>query len=967
MQSSIFISSINLFSSVNNKSNELNSQHTHSPHSGSTFEPLHKNEEKHSQGPNATASEDERFANHDDDQYNIVSEGDEFLIHPRDDIHQNIQDSQNFIRSSRTFVFPRNFNDYVVECKVKYSLEKYVNYSNLSKEIFCFASMLQKSVEPFKHQPWVDAINLEMDALYRKNTWELAYLPNGRKSIGSKWVFKIKYKSDGEIVRYKARLVAKGFNEKDEIGFDETLSLVVKIVIVRCLINLVVQSSWTLYPMDVNNAFLYNDLKETVYMSLPPGYYPANETGLMEAIEKGFGGNKESKKVQRTLLKQQYENFAASSLETLDQTFDRFQKLISQLEIQDGIGGYDWSYQAEEEHPTNHALMALTSSGSSFGSDSEENVKSRSDKGYHAVPPPYTGNNIPPKPDLMFIDEQVESESVDVVSNVASSDVKTGNPQQMKYKEKRVIDSGCSRHMIGNKCYFSEYEDYDGGFVSFGDGKGIISKKDKWAIDTKWVFRNKKDKRGIVVKKKARLVAQGHTQEEGIDYDEVFAPVARIEAIRLFLAYASFKDFVVYQMDVKSAFLYGKIKEEVYVCPPPGFEDLNFPDKVYKKNDGIFINQDKYVADILKKFDFSTVKKTSTPIEHNKALIKDVESKDVDVHLYKLMIGSLMYLTASRPDITFVVFDCFWTSAKVKTVNDDVQLQALVDGKKVIVNEASIRRDLQLDDAEDTACLPNDAIFEGLTRIRGRNRFFGVITPLFEIIMVQALEEVGDIPTDTQYIPIPTQPSSSQPQRKPKPRKKQREDTEVPHTEPQAEKRVPTPSHDHYPVTNQEAKIKKVKQRVKKLEGKKKKRTHGLKSLYKVRLSDRVESFKDKEDQGRINDQDLFGVYDLKGDEVFMDVTTGENVKQDATVAESVEDPSEFRTTSSPLPSQHPHAKDKGKGFMVEPKKPLKKKDQIALDEEVERKLEAEIKAEIDEEERIAREKNEANREMIEE
>ncbi|GKD12921.1 putative ribonuclease H-like domain-containing protein [Tanacetum coccineum] len=93
--------------------------------------------------------------------------------------------------------------------------------------------------------------------------------------------------------------------------------------------------------------------------------------------------------------------------------------------------------------------------------------------------------------------------------------------------------------------------------------------------------RNKKDERGIVIKNKARLVTQGYTQE-GIDYDEVFSPVARIEAIRLFLAYASFKDFVVYKMDVKSAFLYGKIEEEVYVCQPPGFEDLDFPDRVYK-------------------------------------------------------------------------------------------------------------------------------------------------------------------------------------------------------------------------------------------------------------------------------------------------------------------------------------------------------------------------------------------------
>ncbi|GJW41770.1 putative ribonuclease H-like domain-containing protein [Tanacetum coccineum] len=104
----------------------------------------------------------------------------------------------------------------------------------------------------------------------------------------------------------------------------------------------------------------------------------------------------------------------------------------------------------------------------------------------------------------------------------------------------------------------------------------------KKAIGTKWVFKNKRDERSIVVKNKARLIAQGHRQEEGIDYDEVFAPVARIEAIRLFLAFASYKGFLVYQMDVKSAFFYGKIEEEVYVHQPLGFVDPAHPNKVYK-------------------------------------------------------------------------------------------------------------------------------------------------------------------------------------------------------------------------------------------------------------------------------------------------------------------------------------------------------------------------------------------------
>nr|GFB82306.1 retrovirus-related Pol polyprotein from transposon TNT 1-94 [Tanacetum cinerariifolium] len=110
----------------------------------------------------------------------------------------------------------------------------------------------------------------------------------------------------------------------------------------------------------------------------------------------------------------------------------------------------------------------------------------------------------------------------------------------------------------------------------------------KKAIGTKWVYRNRKDERGIVVRNKARLVAQGHIQEEGIDYDEVFAHVARIEAIRIFLSFASFMGFIVYQMDVKSVFLYGTIEDEVYVCQPPGIIDPQFPNKVYKVEKALY-------------------------------------------------------------------------------------------------------------------------------------------------------------------------------------------------------------------------------------------------------------------------------------------------------------------------------------------------------------------------------------------
>ncbi|KAI3808433.1 hypothetical protein L1987_24384 [Smallanthus sonchifolius] len=277
--------------------------------------------------------------------------------------------------------------------------------------------------------------------------------------------------------------------------------------------------------------------------------------------------------------------------------------------------------------------------------------------------------------------------------------------------------------------------------------------KNKVPIGTRWVFRNKKDEGGIVIRNKARLVVQGFYQEEGIDFEDVFAPVARLEAIRMFLAYAAYMDFTVHQMDVKSAFLYGKVQEEVYVKQPPGFIDPSYPDKVYKldkalyglhqaprawyetlsthlldngftrgaidqtlfkrkdgadtimvqiyvddiifgstnprlckefeevmrskfemssmgemkfflglqvdqSESGILIHQEKYVKEILTKFKMTESHPYKTPVEVRHCLSPDLDGESVDQHLYRSMIGSLLYLTASRPDIMFAVCLC---------------------------------------------------------------------------------------------------------------------------------------------------------------------------------------------------------------------------------------------------------------------------------------------------------------------
>ncbi|GJR20216.1 putative ribonuclease H-like domain-containing protein [Tanacetum coccineum] len=749
----------------------------------------------------------------------------------------------------------------------------------------------------------------------------------------------------------------------------------------------------------------------------------------------------------------------------------------------------------------------------------------------------------------------------------------------------------------------------------------------KRPIDTKWVFRNKKDERGIVIKNKARLVAQGYTQEERIDYDEVFAPIARIEAIRLFLAYASFKDFVVYQMDVKSAFLYGKIEEEVYVCQPPGFEDPDFPDRVYKvekalyglhqaprawyetlstylldngfqrgkidktlfirrdkgdillvqvyvddiifgstkkslctefekmmhkkfqmssmgeltfflglqvkqKEDGIFISQDKYVIEILKKFSFTDVKTTITSMETQKLLLKDEDGEEVDVYLYRSMIGLLMYLTSLRPDIMFAVCACaryqvnpkvshlhavkrifrylkgqpklglwypkdspfdlvaytdsdyagasldrksttggcqflgcrliswqckkqtvvansttkaeyvaassccgqvLWIQNQLldygynfmhtkifidnnsticiiknpvfhsKTKHIEIRhhfirdcnekkliqmvkihtdknvadlltkafdLQALVDGKKIIVIEGSIRSDLQLDDEEGEEL--GECVSQNFDVSKEKD-FLVESHPYFQQWWYKLKKKIGEgsaNPTDPHHTPTIIQPSTSQPQKKQRSRRSKRKDTEVPQpsgpTTNVADEVVnkemddslvraattassleakqdsgnilktrskATPNELSSPgtslggntlqsgkdslqlkelmelctnlqnrvidlektKTSQAQKITSLKRRVKRLENKGGSRTHGLKRLYKVGLSRRVESSdeeglgeEDASKQGRIADIDadvginlvstyfdadtnMFGVHDLVDDEVVVE------------------------------------------------------------------------------------------------
>nr|GEZ33012.1 retrovirus-related Pol polyprotein from transposon TNT 1-94 [Tanacetum cinerariifolium]GEZ46657.1 retrovirus-related Pol polyprotein from transposon TNT 1-94 [Tanacetum cinerariifolium] len=192
-----------------------------------------------------------------------------------------------------------------------------------------------------------------------------------------------------------------------------------------------------------------------------------------------------------------------------------------------------------------------------------------------------------------------------------------------------IKDNGCSKHMTGNQRLFSTYQAYNGGNVIFGSNlRGNIIGKveeslnvifdetplphktlpledddlveeetieelvpnpmDMTIIRTKWVYRNKFDENGIVSRNKARLVSQGYNQQEGIDYDKTYAPVARLESVRILLAYACALDFKLFQIDIKSAFLNGFINEEVYVAQPPRFIDFTKPNHVYRLKKALY-------------------------------------------------------------------------------------------------------------------------------------------------------------------------------------------------------------------------------------------------------------------------------------------------------------------------------------------------------------------------------------------
>nr|GEV43565.1 hypothetical protein [Tanacetum cinerariifolium] len=837
---------------------------------------------------------------------------------------------------------------------------------------------------------------------------------------------------------------------------------------------------------------------------------------LWKAIKNRFEGNKESKRMQKTILKQNYENFAVSSPKGLDKTYDRFQKLISQLEIHaevisqedanlkllrslpsawnnialimrnkydldtlsmddlyNNLKVYEFVIKSQSSSSLNSHNVAFVSFDStsstnetvntthnldnedleqidtddlkemdlkwqvailtmrvksevlnnvvdsceSDGDDNQVNDGFKKSKGYHAVYPSYTKTYMPPRVDLSFarLDDFVfkskVSETITSVSKIETNASKTSkdslekpktvrsstpiiedwesdsedeNVFESKEVKKTVKPSLEKIEFVNARNTTVENENNAENPRKFSQSPRSINHliKDCNFYENKMVLENE---RKITGPKEIRPIWDNTARVN--NQNKLTHPHPRRNVVSTAVLTKSRKVPVniAKQSSQRVAASVSTARHVNTTASRPNVNSaLPTTYSYFKAHSPVRRPFNQKSATKTNNFNekFNTAMVNNVTLARPKVVVGAAKGNKNNV--VNTMTSAIICLDNNQKfNFSKYIFDNmvknleavvkFFVFLRFVQVFVNHQLGDMSYHKKIFVTPSLTKK-----------------VFANMRR--EGNDFSRIITHLFETIMVQVPEEVGEVlevPIDTHHTLILTKPSSSQPQKKQKSSRKQRQETEVPHTEPQTEESVPTTSNDPLPSgedrmqltelmnlctnlqkqvldlekakTTQAKEIADLKKRVKKLERKKKSRTLGLKRLWKGRMINNIDQDVKitlvDETQRRINKEDMFRVNDLDGDETLIDIKAAKPKAKGVVV----QVPSEFRTTSSSQPSQLPHAKDKGKGIMVEPEKPLKKKDQIAFDEVVARNLEAQMKAKMEEEEMIAKKKYEAN------
>nr|GEZ37108.1 hypothetical protein [Tanacetum cinerariifolium] len=619
---------------------------------------------------------------------------------------------------------------------------------------FCYYDAFLTSVEPKTYKEaltqscWIEAMQEELNEFERLEVWKLVPRLNKVMVITLKWIYKVKLDELGGILKNKARFVARGYHQEEGIDFEESFALVVKLEAIQNFLAYAAHQNMVVYQMDVKTAFLNRNLFSGPYIihqeerQRPTSAMASEQSGSGPALYEMTPGTISSGLVRTSspstsyvppsrndwdlLLQPMFDELlnpppsvvnqapkviapiakviplvhadstGLPSLTTVDQDAPSLSKSHTITEIQSSIVPQDVgddNLDMEVAHLGNDPLfgvpiLEVTSMQSSSMASPQSIMQTN-----HSMP----HYNSKCTKDLPL------NNIIDQLSRPVSTRLQLLEQALFCYYDAFLtsVEPKTYKEALTQSCWIEAMHEELNEFERLEVWELVPRPDQVMVITLKWIYKVKLDKMGGILKNKVRLVARGYRQKERIDFEESSAPVARLEAIRIFLTYAAHKNMVVYQMDVKTAFLNGNLREEVYVSQPDGFVDPDNPNHVYKLKKafyrlkqapracqpdgfvdpdnpnhvyklkkalyglqisqnprGIFINQSKYALESLKKYGFASCDPMDTPMVEKSKLDEDKEGKAVDPSHYRGMIGTLLYLTASRHDLQFAICMC---------------------------------------------------------------------------------------------------------------------------------------------------------------------------------------------------------------------------------------------------------------------------------------------------------------------
>nr|GEZ05373.1 retrovirus-related Pol polyprotein from transposon TNT 1-94 [Tanacetum cinerariifolium] len=409
----------------------------------------------------------------------------------------------------------------------------------------CMYALTVSTMEPknFKeamtNPAWIESMQEELIQFKRLNVWVLVPAPDNITPLTLKWLFKNKNDEENTVIRNKSRLVVRGYRQEKGIDFDESFALVARMEAIRIFLAYDAHKSFSVFQMDVKTAFLHGSLKEDVYVCQPKGFIDADHPSHVYKLKKALYGLKskdEAPEVIKTFLK-------------------RISILIqSPVIIIRTDNGIEFKNQVLKEY---FDCVGISHQVSSVRTPQQNRVVER--RNQTLVEAARTMNQLRSDGDMCMYALTVSTMEPKNVNEAMT------NPAWIKSMQKELIQ-----------------------FKRLNVWVLVPAPDNITPLTLKWLFKNNNDEKNTVIRNKSRLVMRGYRQEKGIDFDESFALVARMEAIRIFLAYDAHKSFSVFQMDVKTAFLHGSLKEDVYVCQPKGFIDVDHPSHVYKLKKALY-------------------------------------------------------------------------------------------------------------------------------------------------------------------------------------------------------------------------------------------------------------------------------------------------------------------------------------------------------------------------------------------